>query len=70
MSDFDFKLISDDYSESLIEKCIKTNGVEKMKKVDINIMYLSVGLAGITSVALLFMSACYASYQLILFLLR
>ncbi|CAI3417413.1 hypothetical protein CIRMBP1248_01871 [Enterococcus cecorum] len=41
-----------------------------MKKVDINIMYLSVGLAGITSVALLFMSACYASYQLILFLLR
>ena len=41
-----------------------------MKKVDINIMYLSVGLAGITSVALLFMSACYASYQFILFLLR
>lgn len=41
-----------------------------MKKVDINIMYLSVGLAGITSVALLFMSVCYASYQFILFLLR
>ncbi|CAI3252450.1 hypothetical protein CIRMBP1270_02170 [Enterococcus cecorum] len=41
-----------------------------MKKVDINIMYLSVAFAGISSVALLFMSACYASYQFIVLLLR
>lgn len=41
-----------------------------MKKVDINIMYLSVAFAGISSVALLFMSACYVSYQFIVLLLR
>lgn len=41
-----------------------------MKKVHLNIMYLSVGISGLVSMSLIFSSAVYASYQFILFLLR
>ncbi len=40
-----------------------------MKKVDINIMYLSVGFAGIASVAILSTSIIYLFYQLIVWLI-
>lgn len=40
-----------------------------MKKRDINIMYLSVGLAGIASVAILSTSVIYASYHLLTWLI-
>ena len=41
-----------------------------MKKLNFNVMYLSVGISGIVSVSLTLSSALYASYQLILYLLR
>lgn len=40
-----------------------------MKKVDINIMYLSVGLAGIASVVIVSASVIYASYHLLVWLI-
>ncbi|CAI3296797.1 hypothetical protein CIRMBP1230_01052 [Enterococcus cecorum] len=40
-----------------------------MKKRDINIMYLSVGFAGIASVAILSTSIIYLIYQLIVWLI-
>lgn len=41
-----------------------------MKKLNFNVMYLSVGISGLVSVSLILSGALYASYQLILYLLR